>query len=294
MEMQKQNYSLKTAVVVLLLLLLGSLFYIYKLTNDATKLITEVKTTVSEKDKVLQSLDNLKATYDAAIAEKTTLSDELIAERDKVAGLISDLKKSNGSVASLAKFKNQYFVLESKMKTLVAENDNLKIQNGTLTTQRDSIQTIKNEVIKANQDLANQNGELNKTVAKAQKLTVLNLKSTAFKKRSSGKLIDTEKASKADVLRVSFTVAENAVAIAGDKTYHIQVIDANNNVLGDKKIQNYGEKSLTYSFSKTVNYNNKTVDITEDLPVADISNGTYFVNVFDNGELVSKSSFELK
>ena len=204
------------------------------------------------------------------------------------------MKRSNGSVANLQKFKSQYFVLESKMKSLVAENEGLKVQNGTLTVQRDSIENIKNEAVKDNQTLATQNGELSKTVEKAQKLTVLNLKTLAFKQRSSGKQIDTEKASRADVLKISFTIAENAVAKAGDKTYQIQVIDNNNNVLGDKKIENYGEKSLTYSFAKTITYQNKTVDITEDLPVKDLSGGSYFVNVFDKGELVSKTSFTLK
>ena len=294
MDANKQNYSLKTIIAVLLILLVGCGVYIYRFTTENNQLTSALKVETSEKDKVLQSLENLKATYDSALAEKTTLSDDLTAERDKVEKLISDLKKSNGSVANLQKFKSQYFVLESKMKSLVAENEGLKVQNGTLTVQRDSIENIKNEAVKDNQTLATQNGELSKTVEKAQKLTVLNLKTLAFKQRSSGKQIDTEKASRADVLKISFTIAENAVAKAGDKTYQIQVIDNNNNVLGDKKIENYGEKSLTYSFAKTITYQNKTVDITEDLPVKDLSGGSYFVNVFDKGELVSKTSFTLK
>lgn len=294
MDANKQNYSLKTIIAVLLILLVGCGVYIYRFTTENNQLTSALKVETSEKDKVLQSLENLKATYDAALAEKTTLSDDLTAERDKVEKLISDLKKSNGSVANLQKFKSQYFVLESKMKSLVAENEGLKVQNGTLTVQRDSIENIKNEAVKDNQTLATQNGELSKTVEKAQKLTVLNLKTLAFKQRSSGKQIDTEKASRADVLKISFTIAENAVAKAGDKTYQIQVIDNNNNVLGDKKIENYGEKSLTYSFAKTITYQNKTVDITEDLAVKDLSGGSYFVNVFDKGELVSKTSFTLK
>ena len=294
MDANKQNYSLKTIIAVLLILLVGCGVYIYRFTTENNQLTSALKVETSEKDKVLQGLENLKATYDSALAEKTTLSDDLTAERDKVEKLISDLKKSNGSVANLQKFKSQYFVLESKMKSLVAENEGLKVQNGTLTVQRDSIENIKNEAVKDNQTLATQNGELSKTVEKAQKLTVLNLRTLAFKQRSSGKQIDTEKASRADVLKISFTIAENAVAKAGDKTYQIQVIDNNNNVLGDKKIENYGEKSLTYSFAKTITYQNKTVDITEDLPVKDLSGGSYFVNVFDKGELVSKTSFTLK
>ena len=294
MENSKQNSNSKIAIIILSLLLIASIFYNFKLSNDTQTLTNVVAETKTEKDKVLQSLDNLKATYDTAIADKSAMSDELIVERDKVILLIADLKKSKNNAAALQGFKNRYFVLESKMKDLIAENDNLKSQNGTLTIQRDSVQVANTVAVKANESLSAQNGELSKTIVKAQKLSVLNLKTVALKQKSSGKQIGTEKASRADILKISFTIAENTVATPGDKTYNVQVIDAKNNVLGEKKIENYGEKSLTYSFTKTVNYDNKTVDIVEDLPVKDITGGTYYVNVFDKGELVSKTSFVLK
>ena len=294
MENSKQNSNSKIAIIILSLLLIASVFYNFKLSNDTQTLTNVVAETKTEKDNVLQSLDNLKATYDTAIAEKSAMSDELIIERDKVILLIADLKKSKNNAATLQGFKNRYFALESKMKDLIAENDNLKSQNGTLTIQRDSVQVANTVAVKANESLSAQNGELSKTIVKAQKLSVLNLKTVALKQKSSGKQIGTEKASRADVLKISFTIAENTVATPGDKTYNVQVIYANNNVLGEKKIENYGEKSLTYSFTKTVNYDNKTVDIVEDLPVKDITGGTYYVNVFDKGELVSKTSFVLK
>ena len=117
----------------------------------------------------------------------------------------------------------------------------------------------------------------------------------AVKQRSSGKQIDTDKATRADVLKISFTIAENQVAKTGDRTYFVQVIDSKNNVLGDKKTEAFGTTYLPYSFQKTVKYENKTVQVQEDLPVKSISAGTYFVNVFDkNGELVSKNSFQLR
>jgi hypothetical protein len=53
------------------------------------------------------------------------MSDELIQERDKVVSLMSDLNKSKGDVASLAKYKTQ-FLLQNNMKVLMAENKNLK------------------------------------------------------------------------------------------------------------------------------------------------------------------------
>jgi KaiC/GvpD/RAD55 family RecA-like ATPase len=53
--------------------------------------------------------------------------------------------------------------------------------------------------------------------------------------RNSGKQIETDKASRADVLKISFTIAENQIAKSGDKVYYVQVIDSKNNVLRDRK-----------------------------------------------------------
>ena len=294
MENQKSNSNLKAVIAILAVLLVGSLVYIFKMTSDAKALQTELTTTTSEKEAMMKDLEALKTRYDAAIAENTSMSDELIAEREKIVNLMADLKKSKGDVASMSKYKSQYFALESKMKTLMAENEVLKQDNAKLTVERDSTITVLGESRKYNEVLVGQNEELSKTVEIAQKLSVSNLKTAAYKLRSSGKQIATEKARKADVLKISFTINENKVAKQGDKTYYVQVIDSKNNVLGEKKTASFGSNSLTYSFTSTVNYENKSVDVTQDLPGKDFEKGTYFVNVFDKSELVSKSSFSLK
>ena len=291
---QKNNSNLKAIIAILAVLLVGSLVYIFKVTSDAKEQQTVLTTTTSEKEAVMKDLVDLKATYDAAIAENTSMSDELIAEREKVVNLMADLEKSKGDASSMAKYKNQYFALENKMKGMMKEIEVLKKDNAILTTQRDSTVVVLGEAKKYNEVLVGQNEELAKTVEVASKLSVLNLKTAAYKLRSSGKQIETDKASRADILKISFTIAENKVAKSGDKTYYVQVIDSKNNVLGDKKTESFDGNSLSYSFLTTVKFENKTVNVSQDLPGKNFEKGNYFVNVFDNGELVSKSSFSLK
>jgi myosin heavy subunit len=294
MENQNGNSKLKAIVAILAILLVGSLVYIFKLTSDAKALETTVVETKSEKEDVLKDLAELKATYDTAIAENTSMSDELIAERDKVVKLMTELKSAKGDNASLRKYRDQFKQMEQKMKNLMQEVEVLKTQNQELTTDLDSTNVVLEDSKKYNQVLVGQNEELAKTVEKGSKLTVTNLKTAAYKQRSSGKQIETDKASRADVLQIAFTIAENKIAKSGDKVYYVQVIDAKNNVLGDKATISFGDTSLTYSFTTTVKYENKTVEVKEQLPGKDFAKGTYFVNVFDKGELVSKSSFSLR
>ncbi len=296
MENQKSNSSLKAIVAVLALLLIGSLAYIFKMTTDAKSLHTELTSVKSEKDNLLDSLAIQKTIYDKAIEDKTALSDDLIAEREKVMNLIADLKKSKGDVASMSKYREQFKKLQVNMKSLMAENDALKKANETLTVQRDSTVVVLGQQKKFNDTLVVQNENLAKTVEKGSKLVVMNLRTQAIKQRSSGKQIDTDKASRADKLKICFSIAANSIAKSGDKIYNIQIIDSKNNVLGDKKTETFGEISLTYSFSTKVAYNNQSVDICEFLEGngKDFEKGTYYVNIFDKSELVSKTSFTLR
>ncbi|MBC5834745.1 hypothetical protein G6N05_09760 [Flavobacterium sp. F372] len=290
-----RNSGLKAAIVVLALLLMGSLAYVYKLNQDKSAVDSSLSKTMTEKEKFQSELEAKIAEYDTAIADNTALKGELEEEQAKIVELLEKIKKSNGSVAELSKYKNEYVKLKREMDNLIAENNTLKEANVGLTKNLDSTTVLLSNAKTANDTLAAKNENLSKTVEKAQKLSVLNLTTLAVKQKSSGKQVDTDKATRADVLKISFTIAENQVAKTGDRLYFVQVIDSKNNVLGEKKTEAFGSTYLPYSFQKTVKYENKTVQVQEDLPVKNITAGSYFVNVFDkNGELVSKNSFQLR
>ncbi len=290
-QQNNSNSTLKVIISVLAILLVGSLFYIYKISNDVKYVQNELTSTMTEKDSIMKNLQELKATYDAAIAENTSMSDELVKERDKVVNLMNDINKSKGDAS---KYRAEYLKLESNLKVLMAENEGLKKQNVTLTTQRDSTVVVLGEAKKVNDVLVQEKNDLSKTIEKGSKLSLVNLQTVAYQLKSSGKQIATDKASRANVLKISFTIAENQIAKSGNKEYYVQVIDSKNNVHGEKKTVNFDENSLTYSFISKVKYENKTVNVSEDLPGKDFAKGTYFVNVFDKNELVSKTSFSLK
>ena len=294
-QSNSRNSGLKVVVLILVLLLMGTLAYVYKLQQDKDAVDSSLSKTLTEKEKFQAELESKIAEYDVAIADNTALKGELEEEQAKIMELLEKIKKSDGSVAELSKYKTQYVKLKREMDNLIAENNILKANNSKLTKNLDSTNVVLTNAKTANDTLAAKNENLYKKKKKAQRLSVLNLTTLAVKQKSSGKQINTDKASKADVLKIGFTIAENQVAKTGDRTYYVQVIDSKNNVLGEKKTETFGTTYLPYSFQKTIKYENKTVQVQEDLSVKNISAGTYFVNVFDKkGELVSKSSFQLK
>lgn len=291
MENQTNNSNLKAIIVILAILLVGSLGYMYKMSSDAKSTQSVL---VSEKSAVMNDLTALKANYDKAIAENTSMSDELIAERDKVIKLMAQLDKSKGDVKSLSKYREQYRTLERKMAGLMKEVAMLKQQNAELIVERDSTIVALGRAQTFNDTLVIQNENLAKAVEKGSAVSVMNLRTQAIKERNSGKQIVTDKARRADKLKVCFSLAANSLAKSGSRNYYIQIIDSKNNVLGEKKTETFDAMSLTYSFVTTVPYENKSVDVCELISGSDFEKGTYFVNIFDKGTLVSKTSFDLK
>lgn len=292
MENKTNNSGLKAAVVILVLLLLGSIGYIYMLTTENKETVTTLTT---EKETLSAELKAKIAEYDIMISDNTALKEELQAEQAKMVELLEQVEKSKGDVAAMSKYKASYLKLKGEMDNLVAENKLLKEENVTLTSSLDSTKVVLDEAKKFNDTLLVQNEGLTKTVEKGSKLAVLNLKVLAVKEKSSGKQIETDKAGRANKLKISFLIAENQIAKTGSREYYIQIIDSKNNILGEKTTIPVGDKTLTYSFISTVTYENKSVQVNEELSGDDFAAGTYFVNVFDkNMELVSKTSFNLR
>lgn len=294
MEQEKSNSKLKAIIIVLALLLVGSLGYLYKITTDNQELQSNVEKVTSEKDTFLSELNELKLSYDLALESKTALSDELEAERQKVIEMIRLVEKSKNDLKSLANLRIKYKSLEDKNKSLLIENERLLFENEQLKVDLDSTKTILTNEKDYNKVLVGQNEELSKTVKKASKLSILNVNTAAYKVRNSGKEISTEKASRADILKISFTIAENNVAKSGDRKYYVQIIDPGSNVLGVREEVVIDGKKLGYSFISKVVFNNSTVQVVENLKGDNFESGTYFINIYDETSLVAKSSFSLK
>lgn len=291
-EDNKVKDGLKIATIILALLLAGSLFYIYKISDEAKT--TEV-TLTSEKDQLLSDLEAIRAEYDIAINEKTVLSDELIAERQKIDELIAQVEQANGDVESLKRYKQEAINLRKEKNNLMAQNESLKKDNQKLTTQRDSTIVVLGDAIRKNDTLSKNNMMLNSTVEEGSRLVVVNLKTSTYKVKGSGKEVETDKGSRADRIKICYTIPENKIAKKQDKLYYIQVIDSKNNVLGDKKTINIEDKSLTYSAESKVKYSNKTINSCEAIDNKDgFEPGIYTINIFDGKTIVSSSSMTLR
>ncbi|MFV9550963.1 chromosome partitioning protein ParA [Algibacter sp. PT7-4] len=294
MENNKSNTGLKVGLGIALVLFLATGFYTMNLYNSSKKVQNEL---TEEKQLVMNDLNAMAKQYDAAIGENEISNANLIEARARIQGLIDSLKISETNVKSLWRYKRKYASLQKEMDALLAQNDSLRVENSYLATSLDSTRVRLEERTIFTDSLLVQNNALAEVVSNAAILSTVGLKGFGVIERTSGKLIPTERASRADKIRVCFTVAKNALVQAGDEELYVQVIDPKNNTLGLNEQVTFGEKTLNYSMISKFNYENANLNICEFVASKGekkFEKGRYIVNVFNAKDLVSSSEFTLK
>jgi hypothetical protein len=248
-----------------------------------------------EKQLVMNDLNSMAKQYDEAIGENEVTNANLLEARGRIQGLIDSLKISETNVKSLWRYKRKYASLQKEMDVLLAQNDSLRVENSYLATSLDSTRVRLEERSIFTDSLLVQNNALAEVVENAAILNTVGLKGFGVIERTSGKLIPTERATRADKIRVCFTVAKNALVQAGDEELYVQVIDPKNNTLGLNEQVAFGEKTLNYSIISKFNYENASLNVCEFVTSKnEFEKGRYTVNVFNEKDLVSSSEFTLK
>ena len=294
MENNKSSMGLKIALGIAVVLFAVTAFFTFDIMNKKDAMEKDL---TEQKELVMNDLSNMAKQYDIAISENEVANSDLVEARGRIQGLMDSLKISETNVKSLWRYKQKYTSLQKEMDVLLEQNDSLRFENTLLATTLDSTQVRLEERTMFTDSLLVQNTALADVVENAAVLSTVGLKGFGVIERTSGKLIPTERDSRADKLRVCFTVAKNSLVQAGDQELYIQVIDPNNNVLGANEQVQFEEESLNYSLISKFNYENANLNVCEFVASKgkeNFSKGRYTVNVFNAKDLVSSSEFTLK
>lgn len=242
---------------------------------------------------LLNDLEFLKSKYDQTISENINLSEEILIERDRVVTLIEEIKSKN---VSIKEYHNKLLDIKSKMIFLFDEN--FKLRNNLKNSEpvNKNVETNKEnkKLTERNKFLEKELETYQKTSESASKLTFLNFNATSYKVKSSGKIIASESANKANILVINYTINQNQFAKPGIKQLYFQIIDPENKVVGETKETTISEKALLYTFTTKIAYNNKTEDFSQQLPFDKFIKGKYQITIFDEEEVLAETFFEMK
>lgn len=282
-----ENQSLKSfkiVVVILAFTILGSLFYIYKSSERTRNTILNLR---QEKSIVLKDLEKSASFLNQIMTNNKSLSEKLILEKEKVTRLILELKTKPVTEKIINTYKLDVNNIDDRIKLLLKEIQIYK-------TRIDSTNVVLNFEKTKNDTLVTSNKLLSKRVTDASKLYYYNLQTSNFKVRNSGKQIETDRAGKIDLIKVSFMIAENDFTKSFKKIYYVQIIDPKNNIVGRKETKQFGSETLDFGALIPVHYENKTMKGEADVSVKDLEDGNYTINIFDKSKLILTSSFVLR
>ncbi len=306
--MVSSNYKLfsKIAAVTIFTFMVAGAFFVFKTDNE--KILTK-QNFENEKTLILKKLNRLQDSISTVMNQNSTYKAELEAQNEKIATLISKINGSSIETVAVTDIKKDY---SSEMQSLRNEVANLRSNNAFLIQQNNnykkeiavmksgqkpspsmSLQS-KSEIVDNKEvvEIEKNNVKLNSETT--SKILVSNLKTATYIIDKSGYMLASDKSNKANMVKVSFEVSGNKNISFLYKDYYIQIIDANNNVIGERKTKRFGKSELTYSANYPLTFRNEPLLASTNVDMENAEKGTYLVNVFDNDKIMSKSTFVLR
>lgn len=294
MTTQSSNNNLaKILIAVLVVLLLSLAGYTYTLIqqNEETVLVLE-----ADKAEVQKELEALVVSYNEILKDNELKDKDLIAARDRILVLLDSVKGYKANLSLISRYKAQVRGLKNERTQLFKRADSLLVITQRLTVEKDSTTAVLNQTIKAVDSVTIANTQMSKSLEKGALIGITNLDATAIIVRKGGKIKQTKRSSRADKIKVCYTIAPNMLAKAGDRLFYVQVMNPDNNVIGDKSSITFGQDLLTYSKSASVFYENQALEVCAivDGSSQELVKGLYNITVFDAGRQIGTTTLVLK
>ena len=294
MTTQSNNNNRAKILIGLLVVLLVSLAgYTYTLIqqNKETVLFLE-----ADKAEVQKELEALVVSYNEILQDNKLKDKDLIAARDRVIVLLDSVKDYKANLSIITRYKAQVKGLKNERTQLFKRADSLLVVTQRLAVEKDSTTAVLIKTIKVVDSVTTANTQLFNSLEKGALIGISNLDATAIIVRKGGKIKETKRATRADKIRVCYTIAPNTLAQAGDRVLYVQVINPDNNIIGDKSNITFGQDLLTYSKSESVFYENQALDVCAIVGTAgqDVLKGLYTINIFDAQRQIGSTTLMLK
>ena len=294
----KKNRSSTGLLLLVVLLLISNVVMLWMLmgrNKEVEQTKEQVVAITSEKDNVTVMLESMLASYDTLKTDNEQLTVEMEAQRERVEGLLGQVKRGN---YDLAKVKKEAETLRKIMKGYVATIDSLNQANQALTAQNVGLTQELGEVKGQKDALSTEKAALEGKIAKGAILHTTAMNAGALFMRNNGKQVETDRAKKAEMVKCCFTLGQNTVTDGGDKTLYMRVISPDGSVLPASEPNNrfrFNGVEGEFSAKREVNYQNQPVDVCVFWNgTGEMRTGQYIVEIYESGAQVSKASFDLK
>ena len=299
---KKEQDSKKVIVIVVISILLGVngllLWQFFDKKTQLDEVSMTLESTLSEKESLSAELQRMKVEYEKINQENSTLQTQLSTKDEEIKSKIAEIQKliNSGDAAQLRKAREELAALRLLNQNYIAELDSLKLINDELNNQNSTLNSsLLSEKDRVN-SLTQENSMLANKVAIGSVLKTMNVKATGVKYKSSGKEIESSKASSVSKIRICFTVLENLVVDKGTKDAYIRVLSPDGAVMStSSETFQYNNQATLYTTRESFEYENKQTDLclywTKG---SQYTKGKYTIEIYTEGSLIGSANLTLK
>jgi hypothetical protein len=305
MSEEKEKSRKRGAVIlwsIIILLLASNAVTIWLWRTTKNEIIREKivkEQVIVERDNVQEDLISLKRDYENLQVNDAKIQKDIEEKRVRIEELIEEAKRHKGDAYMIAKLRKETETLRTIMKGYVRTIDSLNTLNLNLVAEKKTVLKQLDVEKEKQTSLIKEKDELKSTIAKGSILTCFNINAKAVSyKRGGKKETETNKARKTEKIKVSFTLGENKIAKAGEKTVFIRIMTPDGKEMAKSYDDNYKfafNKSVGYFAGKeTLNYANVEISgVTYCEGQGEFVPGKYIVEVACDGVVIGSSSLKL-
>ena len=296
MENQTEKKS-KVQLIILIILALVVIFLVVdkfmqkKKTDD---IIVQLEDSNTEKQNISDELKNLYERYDGIKIENDTINAKLEAEKERIAGLMEELKyvKSSNAV-KIKEYKKELSTIRTIMRSYIVQIDSLNTKNKELVAENKNVRNQYQNVLDEKEDLSTERDSLAGTVELASTLKAMNLIANGVNIRGK----ETNRISKLDKIKVCFTIDENIIASKGKKWVYIRIAKPDKYVLTESEYDlfDFEGNQIAYTAKREVQYKGDKTDMCIYWKKSEeLMEGLYYVDIFTEGKRIGTVAFNLK
>lgn len=247
-------------------------------------------------------VDSLMKVHNALKESYGELSQEL-AEKDSIIQADAvEIKKLLDSQWDYNRIKKKVTQLQEISQRYVRQMDSLYTVNRELVAENERIREEYQNERRQNTNLTRQKEELTNKVNQAATMRISNYNAQAVRFKGGGKETTTDRADRAERIRIDFTVAANELIQPGTKLFYVRIADPRRAIIskgsGDEYSFKANGETLQYTEKVRVNYDGKETAVRAYYVKPDayeLMPGTYFIDVYEEGgKVIGQTTVDLK
>jgi len=291
--MNNKLYIGVIAALAAITIFLGYKVYTQKETivyvNEQNQIITD------ERDKITLDLEMMKMSYDTLQTDNEEMKMRIAEQTSEIEGLI---KKAKNKDYDISKLKKEAETLRSIMKGYIHTIDSLNIENERLFAERNAMESRATTAELKTKELQQDVSLKEEVISKGSVLSTGTYANSGVNVRSNGKQDETERASRAEMLKSCFTVRKNQIVKPGTKNIYLRIVGPDGKVLPNKEgnttIKVNGEDT-EYSVTREIEYQNDDLDVCVYYTVqTDLVKGNYKIFIYEGGQTIGTTDLVMK